>query len=119
MFYCAHLLYVVEFKGQNSYPLWENVHLIEADSAEHADELARQIGLEHQDLEYGSSFCDDQPARTVYVGIRKLLQVLEPTLRSGIELTYLELEVQTKDDVNKLLAQEAVTLVYDEPNWKK
>lgn len=115
MWYCAHLLYVVEYEGQKTFPLWENIHLIEAENPEEARAKSLVVGKAHEDLKWGSSYCNDQPARMVFSGIRKLMRVMDDKLESGIELTYIELEVSDRNQIKDLLEQKAVTLIFDEP----
>jgi len=51
----------------------------------------------------------------VFCGIRKLMEVIEDKLESGIELTYIELEVSERQQIKNLLDQKAVTVIFDEP----
>ncbi|MBX3167598.1 MAG: DUF4288 domain-containing protein [Candidatus Eremiobacteraeota bacterium] len=106
---------MVEFEGQEKFPLWENIHLIEAENSEEASAKSLALGKKHEDLEWGSSHCDDKPARMVFCGVRKLIEVMEDKLESGIELTYVELEVSKREQIQDLLEQKAVTLIFDEP----
>ena len=118
--YSAHAILYVQYKSgaQTSFPVWENVYLIEADSSEAALEQAKARALEDEGDSGGTFMWDDRAAEWVFAGIRKIISVShlesEGNLSSGDELTYSQLRVNSLQKVKSLAAGDIVQTIYDE-----
>jgi hypothetical protein len=135
--YAAHIISYVKFKDgiQDSFPLWENVVLIEAGSGEMALEEAKKIGLsDYDDTEdpdnNGDMTWNERPAYWVFAGIRKLISCNpiasvsvdknidrnDPDYRPGhgTEVTYSTMEVGTQEELDKLVRGEPVRVLYED-----
>ena len=116
--YAASAIMYVRFKDgrQDSYPVWENVLLLEAES----DALAEQRAAERARLDEGDSSgsfrWDDRPAEWVFAGVRKILTVSHrgDTLGHGDELTYSEFSLADEKSLRELVAGGEVSLDYVE-----
>ena len=132
--YAAHLISYAEFLdgNQDRYVLYENVVLIEENSAdvdksfEVALQLAQEIG---QTYPYNDPIADEKltvdgrPAKWVFAGVRKLIKCSEitytgddrgPALVHGTEVTYSHMVVDSEDALLKLMNGEAVMVRYEE-----
>lgn len=132
--YAAHIVSFVKFKDgvQDKYPIWENVVLIEASTENEAYTKAEQFG--RNDYQTNNPATADmtwegRPAYWVFGGIRKLTKcsilasvqderdelydesAIEPA--TGMEVTYMEFEVDSEDKLRRLIDGEPVTLAYD------
>ena len=116
--YAAHIIMLVQFKDlvQDTFPLWENIVLIEAESSEEADDKARRLGKDAEGDSAGTFCWDDRPATWVFAGIRKLIECQDSEIapRDGVEISYSQLVVQDKASVNKLVQGVPVTVLYEE-----
>lgn len=128
--YAAHIVQYWKFLdgNQDSYPLYENIVLIEANDTDAAWEKAKQIGDNVYNDNEGSSTAtyNDRPAALVFAGIRKLVECenmssegldradagFRPT--HGTEITYSEMEVDSRDALDKLLKGEQVSVMYQD-----
>src|SRR5438067_1848436 len=108
--YAAHLILYVRLKKrrQRRYPVWENIVLIRAATDDEAMAKAEQRGHEGEGDCDGSFTWEGDPAEWVFAGVRKLMlcDEAEARPRDGTELTYLELEVASKDALKKLVEGE-------------
>lgn len=118
--YCAHAILYVKFKDgrQDSFTVWENVHLIAAADGKEAHAKATQVArLAEGDCD-GTFTWEHRPAEWVFAGIRKIIGVshVEPSneLASGDELTYSEFSVPDAAALQRLAAGGAVTVEYVE-----
>ncbi len=113
--YIAHLILRVVYKDprpDESIPLWENLHLIRAADDHEAFQQAEHVGRQSEVLD--DFFCDDHPATLRFVGVRKMKLISAP-LRHGLELTDMQLEVASEQDLAALMANQTVGLVcYDD-----
>lgn len=115
--YAAHIIMYVRFKdgNQNKYPIWENVLLFNAASSEEAEQKAVIEGKEDEGDDLGSFSWGGRPAEWVFGGIRKIMECkdsdLQPT--SGTEITFSEFEVETKEQLDKLISGDPVHILYD------
>ncbi|MEP7286936.1 MAG: DUF4288 domain-containing protein [Chloroflexota bacterium] len=121
--YAAHLIEYFKLREgvQDSYPVWENVVLIQADNVHEAFKLARQIGEEQYNSPDDSLRLDDKPALKVFSGVRKIVECeiddpedLQSPPISGTEITYTKMEVATEEDIQKLMQGYAVTVTLEE-----
>jgi hypothetical protein len=106
----------VRFKDnhQDKYPFWGNIILIEATSDEEALAKAIVRAKEDEGDSEDSFTWEGRPAIWSFAGIRKLIACEEPEAapQHGTEVTYLELEVDTRDSFEKLLTGEPVMVKY-------
>lgn len=72
--YAAHLIEYAKFRDgvQDTYPFYENVVLIEADSSEEVWDKAEKFGKDHEADDKRLAW-NDRPARMVFVGVRKII----------------------------------------------
>jgi hypothetical protein len=116
--YAAHVIMAVELKDtvQESFPVWENIILIEAASEEEAFEKAERYGRNEEGDDGGSFRWGKKPARWVFAGVRKLTECLSMTDRPGdeTELTYNELELDSMQAVKALAAGKRVRVSYND-----
>ena len=116
--YAASAIMFVKFKdgNQDTYPVWENVHLIEATTPEEAEEKAIRRAREEEGDDSGSFTWNKKPATWVFAGLRKLLSVSHPDLDDneldGAEVTFSEFEVTTEADLDALVNGEDVKVLY-------
>jgi Domain of unknown function (DUF4288) len=128
--FAAHIISYVEFQDgvQDKYPVWENIVLIEANSAQEASGLAQKIGIEEYDDPDGSEglYWEDRPARWVFAGIRKIIEshdtasttigrgASDHSPTTGTEVSYSQLQVGTREALDALVAGDPVELLYEE-----
>ncbi|MRR55060.1 MAG: DUF4288 domain-containing protein [Deltaproteobacteria bacterium] len=116
--FAASAIMFVKYKDgkQNGYPVWENVHLIEATTPEEAEQKAIKRAKEDEGDSSGSFVWNDRPATWMFAGIRKILAVSHPDLNGtqfdGAEVTFSEFEVTTEADLNALVNGEDVRILY-------
>jgi hypothetical protein len=105
--YAAHLILYVKFKqkAQQRYPLWENIVLIKAASEGEAFAKAERRGQEQAGDDGGTFRWGDEPAEWVFGGVRKLTLCEDEESRpgDGTEVSYLEMEVESKAALGRLL----------------
>lgn len=111
--YAAHLVIFARLKGnapQQSYPVWENIVLIEADSEDEAIRKAELRGREEEGDDDGTFRWTDKPAEWVFAGLRKLTlcQDAQKRPKNGTELSYTELELGSEQAVYQLMEGEPV-----------
>ncbi len=113
--YSASVVIYVKFKDgiQDHYPIWENVVLISAKSDDDAMAEACLIGQESD----GDEFTwEEREACWVFAGVRKLLSIDVPSnlnLESGTEVTYSQMLLKTREDLEALIDGEEVELIYE------
>src|SRR5262245_58561954 len=109
----------VEFKTefQTTFPVWENVVLINANSVDEAFGNAEKKGRESEGDDGGSFEWDGVPARWVFAGVRKLTLCQNPQEPpgDGTEITYLQMRVRSKNSLMKLVKSERVNVEFIEP----
>jgi hypothetical protein len=121
--YAAHIILLTKFLDgvQDSYPVWENVVLINAATSDEAYAMADKKGEAESSV--GSHTHDGRPAIWVYAGTRKLNECLEcfdPEERAsggmeeyGTEVTYSSFVLPDEDAMQKMLANRDVTVLYE------
>ena len=112
--YAAHVLLTTELlEGELDYcPVWENIYLIHATSAEEAWARAEKLG--QQDIEVtseGLTF-DDKPARWRFVGVRSLMECLE-TPGDGVEVAWMQYTVQNRAGLDRLMQSKPECLILE------
>jgi hypothetical protein len=111
--YAAHIIMYVKLKDapQDRYSMWENIVLISAESSDEAYAKAEQQGRD--DVGDDDSFRHDgKPAEWVFAGVRKVTLCQDPKERpgDGTEVSYLELEAASLDELTKLVRGEPATV---------
>ena len=116
--YAAHCIVFTKFKEgpQESFPIFENIYLIEAATPDEALEKASTRGKEEEGDASGTYTYDDRPATLVFGGVRKMIECEDPEDRpkDGTEITYSRMEVADEDSLDKLVSGEPVTVLYEE-----
>ncbi len=111
--YAAHLVLYVKFKRrrQGRYPVWENIVLIRAKTWEEAFAKAEARGREDA-LPDDTFTWGGEPAEWVFAGVRKLTRCVDPEQRpgDGTEVTYIEMELASKADLQKFVDGEPTTV---------
>jgi hypothetical protein len=114
--YAAHAILYVMFKdnNQDKYPFWENVYLIEAKSDEAAFDKAVRRAKEEEGDSNGTFTWQGRPATWRFAGIRKLTLCADVNGKpeDGAEVTYLEMEVDSEENFQKLIQGETVAVTY-------
>ncbi len=106
--FAAHIVMVVELKEteQDHFPAWENIILLEAASEAEAFRKAEELGRDDEGDDDGTFRWGKQAARWVFAGIRKLTECAQSGDRpeDGDEITYLEFEFRTRNDVKRFVS---------------
>ncbi|CAM3526387.1 DUF4288 domain-containing protein [Corallococcus soli] len=107
---------------QRTFPVWENVYLIEASNDEEARQRAEALGRAEAGQE--GLKLNGKPAELVFGGVRKVVScAANPAvpgkstvakLYDGIEATYSTFVVQSRKDLEKLIQGEPVSVLYEE-----
>ena len=117
--FAAHILLYVERKQQpqDRFPVWENIVLIEAATEDEAFDKAEAIGRCSEGDDDGSFRWDGEPARWVFAGVRKLTacETGERRPGDGTELTFLQMEVGSREALNSLVDSRPVLVEFEEP----
>lgn len=117
--YAAHLIQYFRYQDgtQDIFPIYENMVLIEADSSEQAFEKANEIGHQAYNHNDPTLTVDGVLAKTIYGGIRKIIECQsalngsnDPT--NGLELTYSKFIVTTEDALAKFINGDNVDTIY-------
>lgn len=114
--YAAHAIFLVKFDDgvQDNFPIQECVYLVRGDSPEAANAQAIEIAELPGD---GSEMtCNERAAHLTFVGIRKLIEVdIDGRgLQEGVEATYSFLEVDSEEDLQRLVNGDEVRVLYVE-----
>lgn len=111
--YSAHLIIYFELKDepQDHFYLWENIVLIKAETTDEAFEKAKLRGQQDEGDDESLTW-NGKPARAVFAGVRKLVECLDPEERpeDGTEVSYVEIEVASKADIERMIAGDPVEL---------
>lgn len=118
--YAAHIVLSVRTASTTGpIPLWENVVAISADEPDEAFRMAEELArLECQSNNADGLTHDGLECTLVFEGVRKLIEV--PTddacspIESGTELTYLTLEVNSEEDLAKMMERACVDVRFDD-----
>lgn len=112
--YAAHLIMYVRFRQgrQRRFPVWENIVLFRAATADQAMSKAERYGREEAASDDHFTW-EGRPAQWVFAGVRKLMLCVDPEERprDGTEVTYLDLEVASRDDLQRLVDGERVPVI--------
>lgn len=122
--YAASVILVFRLKTgrQRSFPVWENVYLIEAGNDAEARQRAEELGRAETAQE--GIELNGKPAELVFGGVRKVVscaadpavpgESMVSKLYDGVEATYSSLVVKSRADLEKLIKGKPVTVVYEE-----
>ena len=113
--YAAHMIQYFKYRQgrQRSFLVWENIVLIRARTLEEAFAKAEKRGWDDPCMDPDESFrWGGKPAEWVFGGVRKLTACVDAEERptDGTEVTYLEMEVGSKADLEKLIACQPVSV---------
>jgi hypothetical protein len=106
--YAAHIVMVAELTRaqQETFPAWENIVLIAADSEDEAFQKADAYGAAEEQVVDESFRWGGQPARWKYVGVRKLTEcrfLADEPCDLG-DATYFELEFPSRAAIENYVA---------------
>ncbi|MDM8520926.1 DUF4288 domain-containing protein [Anaerolineales bacterium HSG6] len=114
--YIAHVIMYVKFKDgvQDSYPIWENMILIGAETDEEAMQKVTERAEQDEGDCDGSFTWNERPATWCFAGVRKLIssEDFDERPTSGTEVSYTELVVNTEEDFKKLVNGDPVLVQY-------
>jgi hypothetical protein len=98
---------------QDEYEVWENIVLFYASTKKEAFEKAKKKGKEDEDLS-GTTTLNGRPTHLVFAGVRKLVSFEDPDSGpiDGMEVTYSEFRVRTKEDFEKFIKGKSVSVDY-------
>lgn len=118
IWYSAHIIMFVEFKqaAQDRYPVWENVVIIQAATEDEAFEKAESYGRAEEGDDSGLFRWGKQPAKWIFAGVRRLTecQFDADGPGDGTEVTYIEMELGSREAVKKLAAGKPVQVEFND-----
>lgn len=122
MWYAAHIITVFRYRDtqrarrQRKFHVWENIVLIEAASSEEAWRKAKEYGRKDAAHDDKTWRMNGVPAKLDYVGVRKLIDVVDPDTRPGhgTEVTYNKFNLSTRADLERLVNGDPVQVEYQE-----
>lgn len=105
---------------QDSYPVWEDICLIEASSDDEAFRKAEALG-KSRDSDDPTLTLNGQPARMGFLGVRKVARVInslnapeDAAPLHGSEVAFSKYSVSTSTDLEKLVRGDSVPVIYEE-----
>ena len=116
--YAAHAIMYVRFKSgkQATYPVWENVLLVDARTPAAASRKAERRARQDEGDSGGTFQWGRRPAEWVFAGLRKVVAVSHqssrPGLRDGDEITYTEYDGVNAASLKRLAAGKTVRVEY-------
>ncbi len=118
--YAAHAIMYVRFKAgrQSTYPVWENVLLIDARDPVAARRKAERRAKQDEGDSGGTFRWENRAAEWVFAGLRKVVAVShqspQPVPADGDEITYSEYEVANATTLRKLVSGKSARVEYVE-----
>jgi hypothetical protein len=124
LWYAASVLLFFRRKTgrQRTFPVWENVYLIQASNDDEARQRAEELG--RAEASQDGLELNGKPAELVFGGVRKVVTcAADPTisgestvakLYDGVEVTYSSFIIESRADLEKLIEGKPVTVVYEE-----
>ena len=115
---------IIDEPNQDAFEVYENVYLVQAVDGDDAWAKAEEIGRAHA-IPDESLRVGDRPARQVFGGVRKVIE-MAPNIRThtnrrevsvlehGVEATYNLFVVEGRDRLKALIVGESVELSYEE-----
>lgn len=117
--YAAHAIIYYQFTDggpQDGYQIYENVYLVQAETAAEGYAKAREFAKQDEGDSSGSLRLGGRPATAVFGGVRKLLTMhydgSDRQPGDGDEITYSELTVPDRAALDRLIADEDVEVNY-------
>ncbi len=116
--FATHVILWVKYSEhkQKTFPLWENVILIRAQSEEEAFAKAEAHGQRLAGKGSPTFTWDGKPAMWVFGGVRKVTACDDAEERpdDGTEITYTQMQVRSAEALKKFLAGQPVEVEYIE-----
>ncbi|MEX0701161.1 MAG: DUF4288 domain-containing protein [Planctomycetales bacterium] len=116
--YAAHIIMTVKLKSgaQRRFPVWENIVLFSAKSEREAIAKAEEHGRLEEGDEDESFTWGDRPATWVFAGVRKVTECVAfgDSPGDGMEVSYNELELDSREAVRRLAAGEPTAVRYND-----
>jgi len=119
MWYCVHAFLYFAYKDgdQCDYPGWENMYLIEADSVDQARQKGRDRARADEGDSEGTLTYDGRPAKVTLAGLIKIIACEDLDLDTGkpsdgTEVSYTDLLIADKTQLQNLLAGEPAVVTY-------
>jgi hypothetical protein len=116
--FAAHIILYVKYTKhpQKTYPLWENVVLIKAQSEQEAFAKAEAHGQRMAGNEKRAFTWGGKPARWVFGGVRKVTACEDSEKRpdDGTEITYTQMRVRSFEALKKMVEGQPVGVQYIE-----
>jgi len=121
MWYAAHIIMSVKFDNpndQDTFPVWENIVLVEAANEDAAWDKAELQGKAEETDGTDHFRWRDKPARWVFAGIRKLIECRSDDSDDrpvdGAEVSYSQIVLPDKESLARLVNGKPVTVYYEE-----
>jgi hypothetical protein len=121
--YAASVIFVFKLRTgrQKRFPVWEDVHLIEADTDADAWRKAEELGKAKVEIDDETLTVGDRPAKMKFCGVRKVVTIDNPFPGPvdrvppvhGTELTYSEFSLGSEKDIEKLVEGRPVSVRYE------
>jgi hypothetical protein len=102
---------------QDSFPLYENVLLVEADSPDDARTNGLAVAKDAYEGDSGGTYTHDgRQATAIVVGVRKVIECVNSKAppQNGVEVTYSRMYVNTKEELQLLMEGKPVSVLYEE-----
>jgi len=119
--FAAHIVMAVRYRDglQDSFPCYENVVLVCAETDDEAMSQAAQLGREEANVEADDFRWDGRPARWEFVGVRKLIECRSPgsvqdRVSHGTELTYSQFTLDSEASLTRFANGDAVQVLCEE-----
>ena len=121
MWYAAHIIMSVRFENpedQTTYPVWENIVLVDAKNEDQAWKKAEELGqAEEADGTDGFRW-KGKPAKWVFAGVRKVIECRSDASDdqpiNGAEVSYSQMVLPDQEALTKLVRGRPVTVNYEE-----
>jgi hypothetical protein len=117
--YTAHLVMYFRWRegDQDHFPVWENIVLIQAGSVEEAFAKAEQRGKDDAAYDDESLRYGNRPETLEFAGVRALVACDDADERpgDGTEVSYVELELNSRQELDAFVEGKRVAVVYTEP----
>lgn len=121
--YAATIISVVRVRagGQKTYPVWEDVCLVEAASDDEAFQKAESLG-KSREINDRTTMLDGIPARVLYFGVRKVGRIINPFPESpdefppkhGSEISFSKYTLVSAKDLDLMVQGKSVPVIYEE-----
>jgi len=115
--YAASVIMFTRFKDgkQDSYPVYENIILIEAMDENEAFEKSKCRGKADEGDFEGTYCYENRPAELVFFGVRKIIACEDSDRQpaDGTEVSYSEFLVSSNDALEKLIIGDSVEITYE------